>query len=140
MSDPRIGVLALQGKLVATDYQVSLGQRYSSLTYTPDLIGELMFNGVASDITRMEDQIDPGKRRMHRWTQQPMRVRNQTDHHSIRAVIHSLYYLSDVLVTTLPSTCRAITGPASIGDRPPSSCLAVSRPRMVYAVSVPSGS
>ncbi|WEN15284.1 TonB-dependent receptor [Rhodanobacter sp. AS-Z3] len=48
----RFGVLALQGKLGATDYQVSLGQRYSSLTYTPDRIGELMFNGVASDIAR----------------------------------------------------------------------------------------
>lgn len=48
----RFGVLALQGKLGATDYQVSIGQRYSSLVYTPDRIGELMFNGVASDISR----------------------------------------------------------------------------------------
>ncbi|PWK83884.1 outer membrane receptor protein involved in Fe transport [Fulvimonas soli] len=48
----RFGVLALQGKLGATDYQVSLGQRYSSLDFTPDLVGDLMFNGVASDISR----------------------------------------------------------------------------------------
>jgi outer membrane receptor protein involved in Fe transport len=48
----RFGVLSLQGKLGATDYQVSLGQRYSSLAYTPDRIGELMFNGVASDVSR----------------------------------------------------------------------------------------
>ncbi len=48
----RFGVLALQGKLGTTDYQVSLGQRYSSLDYTPDQIGELMFNGVASAVTR----------------------------------------------------------------------------------------
>ncbi|MHB1059409.1 MAG: TonB-dependent receptor [Rhodanobacter sp.] len=48
----RFGVLALQGKLGPTDYQVSIGQRYSSLAYTPDRIGELMFNGVASDIGR----------------------------------------------------------------------------------------
>ncbi|WP_426687393.1 TonB-dependent receptor [Rhodanobacter ginsengiterrae] len=48
----RFGVLALQGKLGATDYQVSVGQRYSSLAYTPDRIGELMFNGVASAVTR----------------------------------------------------------------------------------------
>jgi outer membrane receptor protein involved in Fe transport len=48
----RFGVLALQGKLGATDYQVSLGQRYSRLDYAPDRIGELMFNGVASDVTR----------------------------------------------------------------------------------------
>jgi outer membrane receptor protein involved in Fe transport len=48
----RFGVLALQGKLGATDYQVSVGQRYSALAYTPDRTGELMFNGVASDVTR----------------------------------------------------------------------------------------
>ncbi|MGB3748797.1 MAG: TonB-dependent receptor [Rhodanobacter sp.] len=48
----RFGVLALQGKLGATDYQLSLGQRYSRLAYAPDRIGELMFNGVASDVTR----------------------------------------------------------------------------------------
>ncbi|KZC40768.1 MULTISPECIES: TonB-dependent receptor [Rhodanobacter] len=48
----RFGVLALQGKLGATDYQVSVGQRYSSLAYAPDRIGELMFNGVASDVSR----------------------------------------------------------------------------------------
>jgi outer membrane receptor protein involved in Fe transport len=48
----RFGVLALQGKLGQTDYQVSVGQRYSSVAYTPDEIGELMFNGVASAVTR----------------------------------------------------------------------------------------
>jgi len=48
----RFGVLAMQGKLGATDYQVSVGQRYSRLAYAPDRIGELMFNGVASDVTR----------------------------------------------------------------------------------------
>ena len=48
----RFGVLALQGKLGATGYQVSLGQRYSSLAYAPDRIGELMFNGVASAVSR----------------------------------------------------------------------------------------
>ncbi|HZY33370.1 MAG TPA: TonB-dependent receptor [Rhodanobacter sp.] len=48
----RFGVLALQGKLGSTDYQVSVGQRYSRLAYAPDRIGELMFNGVASAVTR----------------------------------------------------------------------------------------
>lgn len=48
----RFGVLALQGKLGATDYQVSIGQRYSSLQFSPDLVGDLMFNGVASAINR----------------------------------------------------------------------------------------
>ena len=48
----RFGVLSLQGKLGATDYQVALGQRYSSLAFSPDLVGDLMFNGVASTIDR----------------------------------------------------------------------------------------
>lgn len=48
----RFGVLSLQGKLGRTDYQVSLGQRYSSLDFTPDMVGDLMFNGVASGVSR----------------------------------------------------------------------------------------
>lgn len=48
----RFGVLALQGKLGSTDYQVSVGQRYTSVNFQPDLIGDLMFNGVASNVTR----------------------------------------------------------------------------------------
>ncbi|HET6431931.1 TonB-dependent receptor [Dyella sp.] len=48
----RFGVLSLQGKAGSTDYQVSLGQRYSSLNFLPDPIGDLMFNGVASTINR----------------------------------------------------------------------------------------
>lgn len=48
----RFGVLALQGRLGTTDYQVSVGQRYSNVAYSPDQIGELMFNGVASNVTR----------------------------------------------------------------------------------------
>ena len=48
----RFGVLSLQGQLGRTDYQVSLGQRYSTLDFMPDPIGDLMFNGVASTIGR----------------------------------------------------------------------------------------
>jgi len=48
----RFGVLALQGMLGATNYQVSLGQRYTSVNYQPDPIGDLMFNGVAGTIDR----------------------------------------------------------------------------------------
>lgn len=48
----RFGVLSLQGKMGNTAYQVSAGQRYSSLDFTPDDIGDLMFNGVASDVRR----------------------------------------------------------------------------------------
>jgi outer membrane receptor protein involved in Fe transport len=48
----RFGVLALQGKFGNSDYQVSLGQRYTSVNYTPDPIGDLIFNGVAGTIAR----------------------------------------------------------------------------------------
>ncbi len=46
-------VLSLQGKIGdGTNYQVSVGERYTSLDFIPDLAGDLMFNGVASDISR----------------------------------------------------------------------------------------
>ena len=48
----RFGVLALQGTLGQTGYQISLGQRYTDVAFTPDKIGELMFNGVAANVTR----------------------------------------------------------------------------------------
>jgi outer membrane receptor protein involved in Fe transport len=48
----RFGVLALQGKMGDTAYQVSAGVRYSGLDFTPDEIGDLMFNGVASTVAR----------------------------------------------------------------------------------------
>ena len=47
----RFGVLALQGKIGSyTDYQISLGQRYTSIKFQPDPVGDLIFNGVASTI------------------------------------------------------------------------------------------
>ncbi|WP_266159479.1 TonB-dependent receptor [Dyella silvatica] len=48
----RFGMLALQGKFGKTDYQVSVGQRYTSLNFSPDPIGDLMFTGVASTVSR----------------------------------------------------------------------------------------
>jgi len=48
----RFGILSLQGKMGSTAYQVSAGERYSGLDFTPDDIGDLMFNGVASDVRR----------------------------------------------------------------------------------------
>lgn len=48
----RFGVLAIQGKLDTTDYQVSIGQRYTGVGYQPDAIGDLVFNGVAGTIAR----------------------------------------------------------------------------------------
>jgi outer membrane receptor protein involved in Fe transport len=46
------GVLSLQGKIDETNYQVSLGQRYTSVNYQPDPVGDLIFNGVAGTIDR----------------------------------------------------------------------------------------
>jgi outer membrane receptor protein involved in Fe transport len=50
----RFGMLALQGKLGDTSYQVALGQRFSGLQYYPDDIGDLMFNGVAGQINQSD--------------------------------------------------------------------------------------
>lgn len=48
----RFGVLALQGKFGSTNYQVSAGERYSSVSFSPDDVGDLMFKGIASTIRR----------------------------------------------------------------------------------------
>lgn len=37
------------------DYQLSLGHRYSDVHYTPDPVGDLVFNGIAADILRRND-------------------------------------------------------------------------------------
>ncbi|MBN8734891.1 MAG: TonB-dependent receptor [Xanthomonadales bacterium] len=51
----RFGTLSLQGKIAGTtDYQVSVGQRYSYIGFDPDFIGDLMFNGVAGQINRVD--------------------------------------------------------------------------------------
>ncbi|HTA65985.1 MAG TPA: TonB-dependent receptor [Xanthomonadaceae bacterium] len=46
----RFGVLALQGSFGNTDYQISLNQRFTSIGFTPDPVGDLIFNGVAATI------------------------------------------------------------------------------------------
>ncbi len=49
----RYGILALQGTLGdKTDYQVAMFQRYTSVLFTPDPVGDLVFNGVASRVFR----------------------------------------------------------------------------------------
>ena len=45
-------VLAWQKSFGALDSQVSYFQRYSELHFTPDPIGDIVFNGVASDVVR----------------------------------------------------------------------------------------
>ena len=46
------GIVTLQEKLGAIDFQVSTFHRYSSLYFTPDPIGDLLFNGVAQNAYR----------------------------------------------------------------------------------------
>ncbi|HJR14986.1 MAG TPA: TonB-dependent receptor [Rhodanobacteraceae bacterium] len=52
--ETRFGVFNLQGHVTKlnTDYRIALGQRFSSVAFRPDLIGDLMFNGVASTVHR----------------------------------------------------------------------------------------
>jgi outer membrane receptor protein involved in Fe transport len=46
------GVLTFQQSTGFADYQLSYFTRYSSLHYTPDLVGDLIFNGIATGVTR----------------------------------------------------------------------------------------
>jgi hypothetical protein len=46
------GVVALQKKLQDADLQIAYFTRYSTLHFKPDPIGDLVFNGVASDVFR----------------------------------------------------------------------------------------
>jgi hypothetical protein len=49
----RYGILALQSSIGSqVDYQLAFFTRYTSVHYTPDPIGELVFTGVASNVSR----------------------------------------------------------------------------------------
>jgi outer membrane receptor for ferrienterochelin and colicin len=48
------GILALQGANGAGNYQVAVFSRYTSTTFTPDYAGDLIFNGVASQVSRSD--------------------------------------------------------------------------------------
>ena len=48
----RFGIFSLQGSFGNTDYQLSLGQRYTSVHYQPDPVGDLVFSGVAATVGR----------------------------------------------------------------------------------------
>ncbi|HUJ38400.1 MAG TPA: TonB-dependent receptor [Hyphomicrobium sp.] len=45
-------VIALQKKSDTVDWQLAYYARYSDLHFTPDVVGDLVFNGVASDVQR----------------------------------------------------------------------------------------
>lgn len=48
----QFGVLALQKSINGFDLQVAAFSRYSSVHFIPDTVGDLVFNGVASDVSR----------------------------------------------------------------------------------------
>jgi outer membrane receptor protein involved in Fe transport len=45
-------VIALQKKIENGDYQIAYFSRYSDLHFHPDDVGDLIFNGIASDVER----------------------------------------------------------------------------------------
>ena len=47
-------VVALQQSRGAANYQVAYFARYSTVHFTPDVLGDLIFNGVASDVYRQD--------------------------------------------------------------------------------------
>lgn len=51
--DTQFGVLALQKSVNGFDGQLSYFTRYNYLHFTPDPVGDLLINGIASDISRM---------------------------------------------------------------------------------------
>jgi outer membrane receptor protein involved in Fe transport len=48
------GVVALQRSINGSDVQFSYFTRYSTVHFNPDLVGDLVFNGVASDVFRSQ--------------------------------------------------------------------------------------
>ncbi len=50
--DTQFGVLALQRSVNGFDGQLSYFTRYDNLHFTPDPVGDLLLNGIASDISR----------------------------------------------------------------------------------------
>jgi hypothetical protein len=50
--DTQFGVLALQRSVNGFDGQIAYFTRYNNLHFTPDPVGDLLLNGIASDISR----------------------------------------------------------------------------------------
>ena len=48
----QFNVLAYQKSMDDIDYQISYSNRYNQLHYRPDLVGDILINGVASDVYR----------------------------------------------------------------------------------------
>ena len=69
------GVVALQKSVNEFDGQIAAFTRYSSLHFKPDTVGDLVFNGIASDVAPELGERSSGRRRLpaQRLTHAPRR-------------------------------------------------------------------
>eukprot|EP01035_Chromulina_nebulosa_P054849 gene54849-75146_t len=64
----QFGVLAYQKSVDGLDMQLSAFTRYSSLHFTPDIPGDLAFNGVASAVYRQSQTYGIASDNAYRWS------------------------------------------------------------------------
>jgi outer membrane receptor protein involved in Fe transport len=64
----QFGILAYQRSFDGLDTQLSAFTRYSSLHFTPDVAGDLAFNGVASDVYRRSQTTGIASDNAYRWS------------------------------------------------------------------------
>lgn len=64
----QFGVLAYQRSINGFDMQLSAFTRYSTLHFTPDYLGDLAFNGVASDVYRRSQTTGIASDNAYRWS------------------------------------------------------------------------
>jgi outer membrane receptor protein involved in Fe transport len=64
----QFGVLAYQKSVNGLDMQLSAFTRYSTLHFTPDIPGDLAFNGVASDVYRRSQTTGIASDNAYRWS------------------------------------------------------------------------
>ena len=64
----QFGVLAYQRSINGFDMQISAFTRYSTLHFMPDPVGDLAFNGVASDVYRRSQTTGIASDNAYRWS------------------------------------------------------------------------
>jgi outer membrane receptor protein involved in Fe transport len=101
----QFGILALQSSIGANiDYQVSVFSRYTSVHFVPDPLGDLVFNGVASDVLRSSFSNGLQADGSYRWG----------DRHTLRMGLFASTenVRSDNTSTVFPTTGGVASGPA----------------------------
>ncbi len=66
--DNQFGILAYQKSINGLDMQFSAFTRYSELHFTPDVPGDLAFNGVASEVYRRSQTTGIASDNAYRWS------------------------------------------------------------------------